>query len=96
MAQHTLQEQKTSDPDSPGRLLQGIQDNTILMARLKLLFVEAKVVAHSNREKVKYSIHDARVLAIQRFLKFLDNARSHERPWLQQALWPLVFSLIPS
>ena len=96
MAQHSLQEQKPFDPDSPGKPLQGIKDNTIRIARLKLLFIAAKVVAHSNREKVKYSIHDARVPAIQRFLKFLDNARSRKRPWLQEALWPLRFSFNPS
>jgi hypothetical protein len=93
MAQHSLKEQKPSDLDSHGELLQGIEDNTIRIARLKLLFIAAKVVTHGNREEVKYSIHDARVSAIQRFLKFLDTARSSARPWLQGALWPLRFSL---
>jgi hypothetical protein len=93
MAQHSLQEQKPSDADSPGRLLQGIKDNTIRIARLKLLFIAAKVVAHGNREKVKYSIYDARVPAIKRFLKFLDTARSSTRPWLHGPPWPLRFSL---
>ena len=96
MAQHSLQERKPFDSDCSGKLLQGIKDNTIRIARLKLLFIAAKVVAHSNREKVKYSIHDARVPGIQRFLKFLDTARSRARPWLQGTLWPLRFSLKPS
>ena len=93
VAQHSLQEQKSSDSDSPGKLLHGIKDNTIRIARLKLLFIAAKVVSHGNREEVKYSIYDAGVPAIQRFLKFLDTARSSTRPWLQATLWPLRFSL---
>ena len=34
--------------------------NTVRIARLKLLFIAAKVVNHSNRDKIKYSIHDSR------------------------------------
>ena len=93
IAQHSLQDQKSSNPDSTGNPFRGIKDNTIRIARLKLLFIAAKVVSHSNREEVKYSIHDARAPIMQRFLKSLDTARSRARPWVQGSLWPCRFSL---
>ncbi len=68
--------------------LQGIQDNTIRIARLKLLLIAAKLVFHNNRERVRYSIHDARTPATIRFLKFLDKLRSRPKPWTIQQLRP--------
>jgi hypothetical protein len=56
--------------------LKGIVANTIRIARLKLLFIAAKVVKDQNRDKIKYSIHDARTIAMVGFLKLLDAARS--------------------
>jgi hypothetical protein len=93
IAQHSLQNQKSPNPDSTGNPFRGIKDNTIRIARLKLLFIAAKVVSHGNREEVKYSIHDARAPTMQRFLKSLDTARSRARPWAQGPLWPCRFSL---
>ena len=93
MAQHSLQVQRSSDPDPPANLLQGDKDNTIRIGRIKLLFIAAKVVEHGNCERVKYSTHVARVPSIGRFLSFLDTARSKTRPWVQGTLWPLRFSL---
>ncbi|MDP6395204.1 MAG: hypothetical protein QF466_07125 [Desulfobacterales bacterium] len=46
--------------------MQGIITNTIRIARLKLLFISAKAVKGGNRDKFKYSIHDARTPAIPR------------------------------
>ena len=43
-----------------GSILKGIMTNTVRIAGLKLLFIAAKVVHHSGRDKVKYSIHDSR------------------------------------
>jgi hypothetical protein len=71
--------------------LKGIVENTIRIARLKLLFIAAKVVKDENRDKVKYSIHDARTPAMIHFLKFLDEVRSKPRPWHQTGLWPQRF-----
>jgi hypothetical protein len=71
--------------------LQGIQDNTIKIARLKLLIIAAKVVFHDNRHQVKYSIHDTRTLSMIRFLKFLDKARHRPRPWAGRGTWPVGF-----
>ena len=71
--------------------LQGVQDNTIRIARLKLLLIAAKVVFHDNRHQVKYSIHDTRTLSMIRFLKFLDKASHRPRPWAGGGIWPVGF-----
>jgi len=82
-----------NDPVSHHGPLQGIEDHTIRIARLKLLLIAAKLVFHNNREQVKFSVHDTRVPAMQRFLKFLDTERSRARPWIQGNLWPPRLSL---
>jgi len=56
---------------------QGIRDNTIRMARLKLLFVAAKVV----KDAVKYSWYDSRTPALLAFYGFMDRLRIKPRPW---------------
>jgi hypothetical protein len=63
--------------------LKTVASNTIRIARLKLLFIAAKVVKDQNRDKVKYSIHDARTPAMIHFLDFLDQARLKPKPWAQ-------------
>jgi len=78
--------------DSAGSQMQGIMTNTIRIARLKLLFIAAKVVKDGNRDKVKYSIHDTRTPAIMRFLKYLDRKRSKARLWEENRTWPQRFS----
>ena len=70
--------------------LKGVMANTIRIARLKLLFIAAKVVTNSNVDKVKYSIHDARTPGMIHFLHFLDTLRSKLRPWVERTestLW---------
>jgi len=71
--------------DASAKGLQGIMDNTIRIARLKLLFLAAKVVKDGNVDKVKYSVHDARTPAMIHFLKFLDTLRSKVRPWVESS-----------
>ncbi len=61
--------------------LKTVAYNTIRIARLKLLYIAAKVVKDQNRDKVKYSIHDARTPAMIHFLNFLDQARLKPKPW---------------
>jgi len=56
--------------------LKGIKDNTIRIARLKLLFIAAKLVTPGNRDTVKYSIHDTRTPGLIGFLDYLDILRS--------------------
>jgi hypothetical protein len=67
--------QMSAKEDTTDASLQGVQDNTIRIARLKLLLIAAKLVFHNNRHQVKYSIHDTRTPSMVRFLKFLDKAR---------------------
>jgi hypothetical protein len=83
-----------SHPDSENRdLLTGIQDNTIRIARLKLLLIAAKLAFHNNRDQVKFSIYDTRTPSMLRFLRFLDAARAKVRPWIDNPLWRCRFSL---
>jgi len=81
------------DEDSKGNqaqleLLKGIMDNTIRIARLKLLHIAAKIRAHSGTTTVKYSRHDSRVAGSFRFLEYLDRLRNQTRPWLDGSRWP--------
>jgi hypothetical protein len=68
-------------------------NNTVRIARLKLLFIAAKVVKDGNRDKVKYSIHDARTPAMFYLLQFIDKARSRPRPWHQNGIWSARFAI---
>ena len=76
-----------------GVVLKGIMTNTARIARLKLLFIAAKVVNHSNRDTLKYSMHDSRTPEVIHLLKFLDNARNSPRPWHKQFIWSPRFSI---
>ena len=62
-------------------------DNTIRIARLKLLFVAAKITGHSNTYEVKYSEHDSRVSGLFRFMRYLDERLQQARPWLDGRRW---------
>lgn len=79
--------------DKEVQSLKGIASNTIRIARLRLLFIAAKVVKDQNRDKVKYSIHDARAPTMFGFLEHLDLMRSKPRPWRQSSGWPQRFVL---
>jgi len=70
-----MKEDQTDATNSSSDGLKGIMDNTVRIARLKLLYLAAKVVTNSNVDKVKYSIHDTRTPGMLHFLKFLDKAR---------------------
>jgi len=83
--------QKSSAGQSPQ--LGGIMTNTIRIARLKLLFIAAKVVKDSNRDKVRYSIHDSRTPALIGFLKFLDTLLARPRPWMENNIWLQQFAI---
>ena len=93
IAQLGIGDDQCDQADDVAKGLQGIMNNTIRIARLKLLFIAAKVVKESNVDKVKYSIHDARTPAMLHFLKFLDKARVKLRPWEEDSSWPQRFSL---
>jgi hypothetical protein len=93
LAQVSTQKEQGGNCDTAHDEFKGIVDNTIRIARLKLLFIAAKVPFHNNKTTVKYSIHDARTPAMMHFLKFLDKARNKVRPWIEGSLWPCRFAL---
>jgi ribosomal protein S17 len=76
-----------------GSVLKGIMTNTVRIARLKLLFIAAKVVNHSNRDTIKYSIHDSRTPEVLHLLEFIDIARTRPRPWHKQFIWSPRFTI---
>ena len=80
-------------PTATGSVLKSLMNNTVRIARLKLLFIAAKVVKDGNRDKVKYSIHDARTPEMLYFLKFLDKARLSARPWHKRSIWCPRFAI---
>ena len=89
LATHGLMEAGDQDVQAQTkRTSQGIMDNTIRIARLKLLFIAAKITGHSNINEVKYSQHDSRVSGLFRFMKYLDKRRNQTRPWLDKLKWP--------
>jgi hypothetical protein len=58
-----------------------IVDHTVRVARLKMLFVAAKVSYHNGQDNVYYSIHDSRASGIIDFLKYLDRKRRKKIVW---------------
>lgn len=52
-----------------------LPDHTIRIARLKMLYVAAKISFHGNRDEVCYSIHEQRATGIMNFLRYLDQRR---------------------
>jgi len=84
---------KGNDSETSKDSLQGLADNQIRIARLRLLLIAAKVVYHAGKDKVRYSIHDIRTLGLMKFLNYLDEARSKVRPWIEGGPWRCRFSL---
>ena len=76
-----------------GGVMKGIVTNTVRIARLKLLFIAAKVVKDGNRDTVKYSIHDARTPEMLSFLHRIDKQRAQPKPWHSWGLWPQRFAV---
>jgi len=93
IAHRSLSPDQTDVAAEHSGVLKGIVENTVRVARLKLLFIAAKVVKDGNVDKVKYSIHDARTPAMMHMLKFLDKARSRPRRWLKSGIWPQRFAI---
>ena len=93
IAQRSLSKEQSDDAGEGSSVLKGIVENTVRIARLKLLFIAAKVVKDGNVDKVKYSIHDTRTPSMLYFLKYLDKARSRPRPWHQAGVCPQGFAI---
>lgn len=67
----------TAVPD-PRRI--SMPDHTIRIARLKMLFVAAKIRFHGNRDEVLYSMPESRAAGLIDFLGYLDRRRQDHRP----------------
>ena len=59
-----------------------IVDNTIRIARLKMLFVPAKLTYSGRYDKVTYSSHDDRTAGLLDFMEYLDRRREAKIDWL--------------
>jgi hypothetical protein len=82
VAQKSLEaEGKLARPGAATSPLRGLQTHTNRIGRLRLLLIAAKVVFSSNRNQVRYSIHDARTPTLIGFLRFLDRLRARPWPW---------------
>lgn len=86
LAEHSERKKRAADRASAAAL-SGIQDNTIRIARLKLLMIAAKLVTTGNTTKVKYSEHDTRVAGLFNFMAHLDQIRAQVRPWMDSSRW---------
>lgn len=93
IANQSVSADQSQSTAAGGGGLKGIMNNTVRIARLKLLFIAAKVVKDGNRDKVKYSIHDARTPTMFYLLQYLDKARSRTRPWHHGSSWPARFAI---
>ena len=71
-----------ADPSTPSghpkpeRPQMQLPDHTIRIARLKRLYVAAKIVVHGNRDEVRYSEHEQRASGLIDFLQYLDRHRA--------------------
>jgi hypothetical protein len=74
-------EEKTDIQVATATPARGLQTHTNRIGRLRLLLIAAKVVFSSNRNKLRYSIHDARTPTMIGFLRFLDRLRARPWPW---------------
>jgi hypothetical protein len=81
-----MRQTEGNKPETPCAAREVI-DNTIRIARLKLLFIAAKITGHSNTHEVKYSQHDSRVSCLFRFMRYLDERLRRARPWLDGKRW---------
>jgi len=71
------QQQEGKEPPETHKI--AMPDHTIRIARLKMLFVAAKIIFHNNRDSVSYSIHDSRASELKNFLSYLDRRRNEQR-----------------
>ncbi len=58
-----------------------IVNHTTRIARLKLLFIAAKMTTHNHRTQIKYSIHDNRVSELFLLFNELDRLKKLKKPW---------------
>jgi len=74
LAGRAAKEQEAGREVPPDREI-SMPDHTIRIARLKMLYVAAKITVHGNTNKVLYSIHEQRAAGLTDFLRYLDRRR---------------------
>lgn len=74
LAGHAAKEQQAGRKVPESQHIQ-MPDHTIRIARLKMLFVAAKIMFHGNRDEVRYSIHEERAAGLMDFMGYLDRRR---------------------
>ena len=74
LAGHAARQAQRGQPvPAPQRI--AMPDHTLRIARLKLLYVAAKIRFHGNRDEVLYSVHEQRAAGLTDFLDYLDARR---------------------
>ena len=74
LAGHAQREAKGGASENDRRHIT-MPDHTIRIARLKMLFVAAKILFHGNRDEVRFSLHEQRSAGLMEFLGYLDRRR---------------------
>jgi hypothetical protein len=74
LAGHAEQQAQQGQP-VPEAMRIRMPAHTLRIARLKLLYVAAKICFHGNRDAVLYSIHEQRAAGLMDFLGYLDRRR---------------------
>jgi hypothetical protein len=74
LAGHAERKKKTGQQIDKAKCIT-MPDHTIRIARLKMLYVAAKILYHGNRDHVAYSVHEQRAEGLVDFLKYLDLRR---------------------
>lgn len=90
LAELSAKAKKPTEKTDQRRGLVGIETNTVRIARLRLLMIAAKVVTASNKDKVRYSVHDSRTPALISFLKYIDEKRYQPKLWASSMLHAVV------
>jgi hypothetical protein len=69
-------QQPTADKETPPPTTAVVlPKHTLQVARLKMLFIAAKIRYHGNRDEVRYSVHEQRASGLMDFLGYLDQRR---------------------
>lgn len=60
---------------APAMVAVVLPKHTLQVARLRMLFVAAKICFHGNKDEVRYSVHEQRAAGLMDFLEYLDKRR---------------------
>ena len=78
LAGHSVRPDRNEESAPPQQAIV-MPEQTLRTARLRLLYVAAKIRFHANRDEVLYSMHDPRSAGLRDFLAYLDRRRAERR-----------------